>query len=515
MMLLYRRTISPTRVIALVLLVCCALGQESMTTNTTMTTSCSLADPDRPDPNLHILKYDIGEGPQTRPVYIEPSVSTFYRGDPPEGCPATEKITPIWHGRHQQGKFCNLSNQTVIFSVPVGANNKQRHVLYLDPWESIFLIIFVAQNHHDEDDGDGVVIVTTTKAIETKDDDTNVLAKLQIKKYPHSIYMYDPYHIQDHPDSPSFLSVEHQQQYNKWRKRLMFHEVYLTKTGRSYLPNSVRPQPRHFMWPAEFLGQEHWITTQQTHFTELPPPELLGRIVAVGKERRLQERERPVLSDYRDNTMPYLNLTLRVLSVAPRVLEISNFLSPKEVEHLLWMELAKRFSMRGQSAMVNLEIFREDSVILDAIYRRAADVQRVDEALMRSRDDDERPDVPGVASLAETLEVVHYSEGQDSAIRTDFTSESITHSPQEARFSTLLLYLNEPEEGGETSFPAWSNSETSEALDVKPELGKAILFYTMLPDGNFDEKSLHLSEPVIKGAKYVTNLWLWNLDAAI
>lgn len=240
----------------------------------------------------------------------------------------------------------------------------------------------------------------------------------------------------------------------------------------------------------------------------------MGKIEAVGKERRLQQDGLTVLSDYRDNLMPYLNLTLRVLSVAPRILEIPLFLSPKEVEHLLWMELGKRFSMRGQSAMINLEIFREDSIILDAIYRRAADLQRVDEALLRARDDDERPDVRGVSSLAENLELVYYSEGQDSAIHTDFTSERITYAPQEARFSTLLLYLNEPEKGGDTSFPNWSDAESSEALDIKPELGKAVLFYAVLPDGNLDEKSLHFSKPVVKGGKTVTNLWLWNPEDA-
>eukprot|EP00977_Amphora_coffeiformis_P019470 scaffold7281_cov171-Amphora_coffeaeformis.AAC.4 len=485
------------RVMALASLVCHGLGREE-----SATTSCSLADPDRPDPNLHILDYDIGEGPQTLRVYVEPDASTFYRDSSTEGCPATEeKIAPTGQGVHRQGKFSNLSNQTVIFSVPAGTD-KKRHVEYLDPWESIFLTIYAA--HHEGGD-DNHVVVTTTK---TSDDDTNVLAKFQIHEYAdNSIYTYDPYHIKVHPDPPSFLSVEHQQQYRNWRQRLSFHETYLAKTGRSYLPHLVRPQPRHFMWPAEYIGQEHWITSKQTHFTEFPPPELLGKIEAVGKERRVQQDERPVLSDYRDNTTPYLNLTLRVLSVAPRVLEISNFLSPKEVEHLLWMELAKRFSMRGQSAMINLEIFREDSIILDAIYRRAADLQRVDEALMRARDDDERPDVPGVSSLAESLELVHYSEGQDSARHTDFTSERIMHSPQEARFSTLLLYLNEPEEGGETSFP---NAKTYEALDIKPELGKAVLFYSMLPDGNLDEKSLHFFKPVTEGTNYVTKLWLWN-----
>jgi hypothetical protein len=30
---------------------------------------------------------------------------------------------------------------------------------------------------------------------------------------------------------------------------------------------------------------------------------------------------------------------------------------------------------------------------------------------------------------------------------------------QADRYATLLLYLNKPEEGGETSFPRWQNAE--------------------------------------------------------
>ena len=48
------------------------------------------------------------------------------------------------------------------------------------------------------------------------------------------------------------------------------------------------------------------------------------------------------------------------------------------------------------------------------------------------------------------------------------------------RYSTLLMYLNDPEEGGETTFPRWSNAETFKELAVKPEIGKAVLFYSQV-----------------------------------
>jgi hypothetical protein len=66
---------------------------------------------------------------------------------------------------------------------------------------------------------------------------------------------------------------------------------------------------------------------------------------------------------------------------------------------------------------------------------------------------------------------------------------SLVHG-QPSRFATILLYLNDDMEGGETEFPRWLNAETSEGLKIKPEVGKAVLFYNLLPDGNYDERSV-------------------------
>lgn len=82
---------------------------------------------------------------------------------------------------------------------------------------------------------------------------------------------------------------------------------------------------------------------------------------------------------------------------------------------------------------------------------------------------------------------------------------------QPARYATMLFYLNDDMIGGETTFPRWLHSEKSNGpLTIKPKKGKAILFYNMLPDGNFDERSLHAALKVIKGEKYLMNLWLWD-----
>jgi hypothetical protein len=40
-------------------------------------------------------------------------------------------------------------------------------------------------------------------------------------------------------------------------------------------------------------------------------------------------------------------------------------------------------------------------------------------------------------------------------------------------------------------------------LKVPPEIGKAVLFYSQLPDGNMDDFSQHAALPVIRGEKWL------------
>ena len=86
----------------------------------------------------------------------------------------------------------------------------------------------------------------------------------------------------------------------------------------------------------------------------------------------------------------------------------------------------------------------------------------------------------------------------------------IDDKKQSARYATILFYLNDDLLGGETSFPRWVNGKSFHELKVKPEVGKAILFYDQLPDGNYDDFSQHAAKPIINGEKWLINLWIWD-----
>ena len=135
---------------------------------------------------------------------------------------------------------------------------------------------------------------------------------------------------------------------------------------------------------------------------------------------------------------------------------------------------------------------------------------QINEALFRRRKLEEDHFCPdNKSSINERLQLVHYDVGQQYTPHHDFAIPD-TDFGQHSRFATILFYLNDVPKGGETSFPRWMNGENKDILKVKPEVGKAILFYNQLPDGNYDERSQHAALPVKEGEKWLTNLWVWD-----
>ena len=69
------------------------------------------------------------------------------------------------------------------------------------------------------------------------------------------------------------------------------------------------------------------------------------------------------------------------------------------------------------------------------------------------------------------------------------------------RKATVIIYLSIPEEGGATSFP-------TAGVNIVPEIGDAVLFYSLHPNGTFDTNSLHSGGVVTKGEKWIITKWM-------
>lgn len=298
------------------------------------------------------------------------------------------------------------------------------------------------------------------------DGDTRERVARFVMEAGNNLYVLHP----DEGDAETLASAS----YRDALAEVAFMRTYDDENGTPWLAYYPRPKPILNMWPAEFVGQTHVVGSEAAYHVS-PDAKHDGDLA----------------------------LSLQVLShnpAGPRVFLVREMLSQFECDHIIELGTKViRQSMVGQGGgftsktrtSENGWLKRGSSPILENIYRRFGDVLGVDHDLLRS------------SANAEELQVVRYLGGQEYAPHHDFGDDG---TPQQ-RFLTLLLYIKVPDRGGATSFP---KADGGRGIQVVPARGDAVLFYSMLPDGNADELSLHAGMPVTEGEKWVCNLWVWD-----
>ena len=112
---------------------------------------------------------------------------------------------------------------------------------------------------------------------------------------------------------------------------------------------------------------------------------------------------------------------------------------------------------------------------------------------------------------AEQYQLVYYKKGAQYKPHLDsFDYETEdgkkNWEPGGQRMITVIAYLNDVEEGGETGFPKLD-------VNIPAKKGNAVVFHNTLPNDpgathpRINPKSLHGGMPVIKGEKWMVNLW--------
>ncbi len=104
----------------------------------------------------------------------------------------------------------------------------------------------------------------------------------------------------------------------------------------------------------------------------------------------------------------------------------------------------------------------------------------------------------------EGIQVLHYHPGAEYRPHYDFFNLADPGTPSilkrgGQRVGTLLMYLNDPDKGGGTTFP-------DVRLEVAPKRGNAVFFSYDRPDPS--TQSLHGGAPVIAGEKWIATKWL-------
>jgi len=107
-------------------------------------------------------------------------------------------------------------------------------------------------------------------------------------------------------------------------------------------------------------------------------------------------------------------------------------------------------------------------------------------------------------AFAEPTQGQCYEVGQEFKEHTDFFKayelDRFSTPTLGQRTWTFMVYLNEPQSGGETRF-------VEVDLTVKPKLGMAVLWNNLLPSGNPNYFTRHQGMPVTAGMKVIITKW--------
>ncbi|KAL4457504.1 hypothetical protein ABPG75_012369 [Micractinium tetrahymenae] len=206
-----------------------------------------------------------------------------------------------------------------------------------------------------------------------------------------------------------------------------------------------------------------------------------------------------------DSSAPWIE----PLSWRPRAFLYHNFMTPEEADHII--KVAKPFMKRstvvsagGKSVEDNIRtsygtfLKRLQDPTVAAIEQRVATWTKLN------------------VSHQEDMQILRYGIGQKYGAHYDSLDND---SP---RVATVLLYLSDVEEGGETAFPGtsqWIDPSVQKRFEpfspcadghvaAKPKKGDAMVFFSLKPDSSLDGASLHTGCPVIKGVKWTATKWI-------
>ena len=174
----------------------------------------------------------------------------------------------------------------------------------------------------------------------------------------------------------------------------------------------------------------------------------------------------------------------------PLIVMLGNVLSNEECEELIRLSKDKmKRSKIGATREVNELRTSSSSFIEESENEIVTRVEKRISSIMN---------IP--IEHGEGLQILQYTPGQEYKAHFDFFSLT-SKAANNNRISTLVMYLNDVEQGGETFFPKLNFS-------VSPQKGMAVYFEYFYNDQNINDLTLHAGAPVITGEKWVATQWM-------
>ncbi|RKP23202.1 hypothetical protein SYNPS1DRAFT_24806 [Syncephalis pseudoplumigaleata] len=186
--------------------------------------------------------------------------------------------------------------------------------------------------------------------------------------------------------------------------------------------------------------------------------------------------------------------SIRILNQDPLVLYLKDFLQEGEAEHI--MALAEPHLYRSPVGHQNGYSEHRTSY--------TASLQRAQTSIIRCVEERAAHFVDTPLDSVEMLQVIRYEAGQQYKIHRDYITEDILETDYWGqygqRYASFLVYLQEPEGGGNTTF-------FDVGLSIPPRKNDGIFWLNVTPEGLEDKRTNHAGEPILAGQKWAINIW--------
>lgn len=241
---------------------------------------------------------------------------------------------------------------------------------------------------------------------------------------------------------------------------------------------------------------------------------LIGALFQLAFIHKLEESSGQVLSRWKnDEEATVLRVGFvkpEVVSWAPRIILFHKFLSMEECDYLRAIarpRLAVSTVVDTKTGMgIKSQVRTSSGMFLNAKERKYPVVQAIEKRISVFS---QIPQENG-----ELIQVLRYEKSQLYRPHHDYFSDAFNVKRGGQRVATMLMYLSDNVEGGETYFPMAGEGNCScggeivTGVCVKPTKGDAVLFWSMGLDGKVDPDSVHGGCAVLSGEKWSATKWM-------
>ncbi|KAL9264071.1 Prolyl 4-hydroxylase 1-like protein [Drosera capensis] len=239
---------------------------------------------------------------------------------------------------------------------------------------------------------------------------------------------------------------------------------------------------------------------------------IIGALVQLAFIHRLEDSNGalPWANDKEASILRLGYVKPEIVSWSPRIIVLHNFLSMEECEYLKGL------------AFPRLKV----STVVDARTGKGmkSDV-RTSSGMFLTQEERKYPMIEAIEKRisvysqvpvqnGELIQVLRYEKSQYYRPHHDYFSDSYNVKRGGQRIATVLMYLSDNVEGGETYFPMAGSGQCScggktvTGISVKPIKGNAVLFWSMGLDGQSDPNSVHGGCEVLSGEKWSATKWM-------